>query len=91
MIIKDYKYTSPTDGIHYTIHVDGTELEMHHEKTEYGSVKYTDIEAFLDRIAILDFQEPDLIEDFVSFQNHLLLNDVEFIFKNAEVVDDGND
>lgn len=39
----------------------------------------------------LDFQEPDLIEDFVSFQNHLLLNDVEFIFKNAEVVDDGND
>lgn len=87
MIIKDYKYTSPTDGIHYTISVDGSELEMHHEKTEYGSVRYTDIDPFLDKIAILDFQEPDLIEDFVSLQNHLLMNGVEFIFKNSEEVE----
>lgn len=87
MIIKDYKYTSPADGIHYTINVDGIELEMHHEKTEYGSVRHTDIDPFLDKIAILDFQEPDLIEDFVSLQNHLLMNDVEFIFKNAEEVE----
>lgn len=86
MIIKDYKYTSPTDGIHYTIVVDGMKFEMHHEKTEYGSVKHADIDPFLDEIAIFDFQEPDLIEDFVSFQNHLLMNDVEFIFKNAEEV-----
>lgn len=87
MIIKDYKYTSPADGIHYTINVDGIKLEMHHEKTEYGSVRYTDIDPFLDEIAIFDFQEPDLIEDFVSLQNHLLMNDVEFIFKNAEEVE----
>lgn len=32
MIIKDYKYMNSTDGIHYTINVDGIELEMHHEK-----------------------------------------------------------
>lgn len=32
MIIKDYKYTSPTDGIHYTINVDGIKLEVHHKK-----------------------------------------------------------
>lgn len=87
MIIKDYKYTSPTDGIHYTISVDGSELEMHHEKTEHGSVRHTDIDPFLDKIAILDFQEPDLIEDFVSLQNHLLMNGVEFIFKNSEEVE----
>lgn len=87
MIIKDYKYTSPTDGIHYTISVDGSELEMHHEKTEHGSVRHTDIDPFLGKIAILDFQEPDLIEDFVSLQNHLLMNGVEFIFKNSEEVE----
>ena len=87
MIIKDYKYMSSTDGIHYTINVDGIELEMHHEKTEYGSVRHTDIDPFLDEVAIFDFQEPDLIEDFVSFQNHLLMNGVGFIFKNAEEVE----
>lgn len=86
MIIKDYKYTNPTDGIHYTINVDGIKLEMHHKKTEYGSVEHTDIDPFLDEIAIFDFQEADLIEDFVSFQNCLLMNDVEFILKNAEEV-----
>lgn len=57
------------------------------KKTEYGSVEHTDIDPFLDEIAIFDYQEPDLIEDFVSFQNHLLMNDVEFIFKNAEEVE----
>ena len=87
MIIKDYKYTSPTDGIHYTISVDGSELEMHHEKTEYGSVRYTDICDFLDEIADSDHLEAELIEDFVSLQNHLLMNGVEFIFKNSEEVE----
>lgn len=87
MIIKNYKYMSSTDGIHYTINVDGVEFEMHHEKTEYGSVRYTDIYDFLDEIADSDHLEADLIEDFVSLQNHLLMNGVEFIFKNSEEVE----
>lgn len=87
MIIKNYKYMSSTDGIHYSINVDGIEFEVHHEKTEYGSVRHTDIDAFLDEVADFDHQEADLIEDFVSFQNHLLMNNVEFIFENAEEVE----
>lgn len=84
MIIKDYKYMDSTDGIHYTINVDGIELEMHHEKTEYGSVRHTDIYDFLDEVADFDHLEAELIQDFVSFQNHLLMYGVGFIFKNAE-------
>lgn len=87
MIIKDYKYTSTTDGIHYTINVDGIKLEMHHEKTEYGSVRYTDIYDFLDEVADFDYQEAELIQDFVSLQNHLLMYGVGFSFKNAEEVE----
>lgn len=49
MIIKDYKYMSSTDGIHYTINVDGVEFEMHHEKTEYGGVIHNDIDCFFRR------------------------------------------
>lgn len=84
MIIKDYKYMSSTDGIHYTINVDGVEFEMHHEKTEYGGVIHNDIDCFLDEVADFDYQEAELIEDFVSFQNHLLMYGVGFIFKNTE-------
>lgn len=87
MIIKNYKYMSSTDGIHYTINVDGVEFEMHHEKTEYGSVRYTDIYDFLDEIADSDHLEAELIEDFVSLQNNLLMYGVGFIFKNAEEVE----
>lgn len=87
MIIKNYKYMSSTDGIHYSINVDGIEFEVHHEKTEYGSVRHTDIDAFLDEVADFDHQEADLIEDFVSFQNHLLMNCVGFSLKNAEEVE----
>lgn len=87
MIIKDYKYTSLTDGIHYTINVDGIELEMRHEKTEYGSVRHTDIYDFLDEVADFDYQEAELIQDFVSLQNHLLMYGVGFSFKNAEEVE----
>lgn len=91
MIIKDYKYMNSTDGIHYTINVDGSELEMHHEKTEYGSVRHIDIYDFLDEVADYDNLEAELIQDFVSLQNHLLMYGVGFSFKNAEEVDDGND
>lgn len=91
MIIKDYKYTSSTDGIHYTIDVDGIEFEMYHKKTEYGSVQHTNIDFYLDEVYDFDFEEADLIKEFVSFQNHLLMNDVGFILKNSEEVDDGND
>ena len=38
MIIKDYRYENSADGIHYIIDVDGYEVEMHHTRTEYGSV-----------------------------------------------------
>lgn len=84
MIIKDYKYMNSTGGIRYTINVDGIELEMHHEKTEYGSVRHTDIYDFLDELADFDHLEAELIQDFVSFQNNLLMYGVGFIFKNAE-------
>lgn len=87
MIIKDYKYTSSTDGIHYTVNVDGSEIEMHHEKTEYGSVRHTDIYDFLEKVADFDYQEAELIEDFVSLQNNLLMYGVGFSFKNAEEVE----
>lgn len=87
MIIKDYKYMSSTDGIHYTINVDGVEFDMHHKKTEYGSVRHDDIDCFLDEVADFDYQEAELIQDFVSFQNHLLMYGVGFIFKNTKEVE----
>ena len=86
MIIKNYKYNNSEDGIHYIIDVDGSEIEMNHTKTEYGSVQHDDIEHFLDEVAEYDTQEAELIEDFVSLQNHLLLYGVGFVFKNAEEV-----
>lgn len=88
MIIKNYKYENSTDGIHYIIDVDGYEFEMNHTKTEYGSVQFDDMYHFLDEIAEYDAQEAELIEDFVSFQNDLLMYGVEFTLKNAEEVQD---
>lgn len=88
MIIKNYKYENSTDGIHYIIDVDGYEFEMNHTKTEYGSVQFDDMYHFLDEIAEYDAQEAKLIEDFVSFQNDLLMYGVEFTLKNAEEVQD---
>lgn len=87
MIIKNYKYENSTDGIHYTIDVDGCEFEMNHTKTEYGSVQHEDIDYFLDEIGEQDVQEAELIEDFVRFQNHLLMYGVGFALKNAEEVE----
>ena len=34
MVIKNYKYENSTDGIHYTIDVDGYEFQMNHKKNE---------------------------------------------------------
>lgn len=87
MIIKNYKYENSTDGIHYIIDVDGCEFEMNHTRTEYGSVQYDDIEYFLDKIAEYDTQEAELIEDFVSLQNDLLMYGVGFTFKNTKEVE----
>lgn len=87
MIIKDYKYENSTDGIHYIIDVDGFEFEMNHVKTEYGSVKHDDIDCFLDEIGESDAQEAELIEDFVRFQNYLLMYGVGFTLKNIEEVE----
>jgi hypothetical protein len=86
MIIKNYKYNNSEDGIHYTIDVDGYEFEVNHTKTDYGSVKHDDIEYFLDEIAEYDMQEAELIEDFVRFQNYLLMYGIGFTLKNADEV-----
>ena len=82
MIIKNYKYENSTDGIHYIIDVDGCEFEMNHIKTEYGSVQHEDIDYFLDEIGEYDVQEAELIEDFVRFQNDLLLYGIGFELRN---------
>lgn len=86
MIIKNYKYNNSEDYISYIIDVDGYEFKMYHTKTEYGSVQHNDIDYFLDEIAEYDAQEAELIEDFVRFQNYLLMYGVGFTLKNAEEV-----
>ena len=86
MIIKNYKYNTLEENIHYIISVDDYEFEMYYIKTEYGSVQHNDIDYFLDEIAKYDMQEAELIEDFVRFQKYLLMYGVGFTFKNAEEV-----
>lgn len=49
-------------------------------------VPYDDIEYFLDEIAEYDMQEAELIEDFVRFQNYLLMYGIGFTLKNADEV-----
>ena len=88
MIIKNYKYDFSNGRVSYTIDVDGCEFEMNHTRTEYGSVQHDDIEYFLDEIAEYDMQEAELIEDFVRFQNYLLMYGVGFTLKNAEEVEE---
>lgn len=83
MIIKNYKYENSTDGIHYTIDVDGCEFEMNHIKTEYGSVQRDDIDDFLSTVEEYDFQEAEMIEAFVDFQNDLLLYGIDFELRNG--------
>ena len=82
MIIKNYKYDFSSGRIRYTIDVDGHELAVEHTKTEYGSVQRDDIDDFLSMVAEYDFQEAEMIEAFVDFQNDLLLYGIGFELRN---------
>lgn len=86
MKIKDYKYTP--DEISYTACCGGLEVNIIHERTEYG-VCTTDIDDFLEEVAEYSPEEADAIEAFIDFQNNLVLEDVEFEIENAKEVDDG--
>ena len=59
---------------------------MEHTKTEYGSVQRDDIDDFLGTVEEYDFQEAEMIETFVDFQNDLLLYGIGFELRN-EVTD----
>ena len=82
MIIKNYKYDYSGSRIRYTIDVDGYEQAMEHTKTEHGSVQRDDIDDFLSMVAEYDFQEAEMIEAFVDFQNDLLLYGISFELRN---------
>lgn len=82
MIIKNYKYDFSSGRIRYTIDVDGHEQAMEHKKTEYGSVQRNDIDDFLSAVEEYDFQEAEMIEAFVDFQNDLLLYRIGFELRN---------
>lgn len=82
MIIRNYKYDFSSGRIRYTIDVDGYETAMEHTKTEYGSVQRDDIDDFLISIENYDYQEAEMIEAFVDFQNDLLLYGIGFELRN---------
>ena len=82
MIIKNYKYDYSSGRIYYTIDVDGYEQVMEHRKTEHGSVQRDDIDDFLGTVEEYDFQEAEMIEAFVDFQNDLLLYGIGFELRN---------
>lgn len=82
MIIKNYKYDYSAGRIRYTIDVDGYETAMEHTKTEYGSVQRNDIDDFLVSVENYDFQEAEMVEEFVDFQSHLLMYEIDFELKN---------
>ena len=82
MIIKNYKYDYSSGRICYTIDVDGYESAIEHIKTEYGSVQRDDIDDFLGTVEEYDFQEAEMIEAFVDFQNDLLLYGIGFELRN---------
>ena len=82
MIIKNYKYDYSIGIICYTIDLDGYEQAMEHTKTEYGSVQRNDIDDFLGTVEEYDFQEAEMIEAFVDFQNDLLLYGIGFELRN---------
>ena len=82
MIIKNYKYDYSSGRIGYTIDVDGYEVAVKHTKTEYGSVQRDDIDDFLGKVEEYDFQEAEMIEEFVDFQNDLLLYEIGFELRN---------
>nr|DAK95952.1 MAG TPA: hypothetical protein [Caudoviricetes sp.] len=82
MVIKNYKYDYSGGKIYYTIDVDGYEVAMEHTKTEYGSVQRDDIDDFLVSVENYDFQEAEMVEEFVDFQSHLLMYEIDFELKN---------
>ena len=81
MIIKNYKYDFSSGRIRYTIDVDGREFSMEHIKTAYGSAQ-NDIDDFLSTFEEYDFQEAEMIGEFVDFQNDLLLYGIGFELRN---------
>nr|DAT20426.1 MAG TPA: hypothetical protein [Caudoviricetes sp.] len=82
MIIKNYKYDFSSGRIRYIIDVDGYETAMEHTKTEYGSVQRNDIDDFLLSVENYDFQEAEMVEEFVDFQSHLLMYRIDFELRN---------
>ena len=82
MIIKNYKYDFSSGRIRYIIDVDGYETSMEHTNTEYGSVQRNDIDDFLVSVENYDFQEAEMVEEFVDFQSHLLMYGIDFELKN---------
>lgn len=82
MIIKNYKYDYSGGKIYYTIDVDGHEVAMEHTKTEYGSVQRNDINDFLVSVENYDFPEAERVEEFIDFQNHLLMYGINFELRN---------
>lgn len=82
MIIKNYKYDYSGGRIYYTIDVDGYEQAMEHIKTEHGSVRRNDIDDFLGTVEEYDFQEAEMVEEFVDFQDHLLMYGIDFELRN---------
>lgn len=85
MIIKNYKYNYSSGRICYTIDVDGREFSMEHIKTEYGS-KQNDIDDFLVSVKEYNFQEAEMLGEFVDFQRNLLMYGIDFELRN-EVAD----
>lgn len=57
-------------------------MAMKHTKTEYGSVQRNDIDDFLVSVENYDFQEAEMVEEFVDFQSHLLMYGIDFELKN---------
>lgn len=55
---------------------------MEHIKTEYGSVQRNDIDDFLVSVENYDFQEAEMVEEFVDFQSHLLMYGIDFELEN---------
>ena len=55
---------------------------MEHTKTEYGSVQRDDIDDFLISIENYDYQEAEMVEEFVDFQSCLLMYGIDFELRN---------
>lgn len=81
MIIKNYKYDYSSGRICYTIDVDGREFAMEHIKTEYGSAQ-NDIDDFLVSVKEYNFQEAEMLGEFVDFQRNLLMYGINFELRN---------